>query len=71
MGPDAHHAWSTAAVGAGLAVLEEEVDATIGPSHPPIAVRKTATAADAAYARDDLLEKRRPVTQAWADCIPG
>ena len=23
----------------------------------------------AAYARDDLLEKRRPVMQAWADCI--
>ena len=21
------------------------------------------------YARDDLLEKRRPVMQAWADCI--
>ena len=25
----------------------------------------------AAYARDDLLEKRRPVMQAWADCISG
>ena len=25
----------------------------------------------AAYARDDLLEKRRPVMQAWADCILG
>ena len=23
----------------------------------------------AAYARDDLLEKRRPVMQRWADCI--
>ena len=23
----------------------------------------------AAYARDDLLEKRRPVMQVWADCI--
>ena len=25
----------------------------------------------AAYARDDLLEKRRLVMQAWADCISG
>ena len=25
----------------------------------------------AAYARDDLLEKRRPVMQRWADCIAG
>ena len=25
----------------------------------------------AAYARDDLLEKRPPVMQAWADCISG
>ena len=25
----------------------------------------------AAYARDDLLAKRRPVMQAWADCISG
>ena len=25
----------------------------------------------AAYARDDLLEKQRPVMQAWADCISG
>jgi len=25
----------------------------------------------AAYARDDLLEERRPVMQAWADCISG
>ena len=25
----------------------------------------------AAYSRDDLLEKRRPVMQAWADCISG
>ena len=25
----------------------------------------------AAYARDDLLEKRRPVMQAWADGISG
>ena len=25
----------------------------------------------AAYARDDLLEKRRPVMQGWADCISG
>ena len=25
----------------------------------------------AAYARDDLLEKRRPVMQAWAECISG
>ena len=25
----------------------------------------------AAYTRDDLLEKRRPVMQAWADCISG
>ena len=25
----------------------------------------------AAYARDDLLEKRRPVMQAWAGCISG
>ena len=25
----------------------------------------------AAYARDDLLEKRRPVMQRWADCISG
>ena len=25
----------------------------------------------AAYARDDLLEKRRPVMQRWADCIGG
>ena len=25
----------------------------------------------AAYARDDLLEKRRPVLQRWADCIAG
>ena len=25
----------------------------------------------AAYARDDLLEKRRPVMQARADCISG
>ena len=25
----------------------------------------------AAYARDDLLEKRRPVLQRWADCIEG
>ena len=25
----------------------------------------------AAYARDDLLEKRRPVMQEWADCIAG
>jgi len=25
----------------------------------------------AAYARDDLLEKRRPVMQAWSDCISG
>ena len=25
----------------------------------------------AAYARVDLLEKRRPVMQAWADCISG
>lgn len=24
-----------------------------------------------AYARDDLLERRRPVMQAWADCISG
>ena len=24
-----------------------------------------------AYARDDLLEKRRPVMQRWADCISG
>ena len=24
-----------------------------------------------AYARDDLLEKRRPVTQRWADYIAG
>ena len=29
------------------------------------------SAAVAAYARDDLLEKRRPVMQAWADCISG
>ena len=25
----------------------------------------------AAYARDDLLGKRRPVMQRWADCIAG
>ena len=25
----------------------------------------------AAYARDDLLEKRRPIMQRWADCIAG
>ncbi len=25
----------------------------------------------AAYARDDLLEKRRPVMQRWADCVAG
>ena len=25
----------------------------------------------AAYARDNLLEKRRPVMQAWADCVSG
>ena len=25
----------------------------------------------AAYARDGMLEKRRPVMQAWADCISG
>ena len=25
----------------------------------------------AAYGRDDLLEKRRPVMQAWADCRSG
>ena len=25
----------------------------------------------AACARDDLLEKRRPVMQAWVDCISG
>ena len=24
-----------------------------------------------AYARDDLLEKRRPVMQRWSDCIAG
>ena len=29
------------------------------------------SATDAAYARDDLLEKRRRVMQAWADCISG
>ena len=29
------------------------------------------SAAVATYARDDLREKRRPVTQAWADCISG
>ncbi len=29
------------------------------------------SAAVAAYARDDLLEKRRPVMQRWADCIAG
>ena len=30
-----------------------------------------SSATVAAYARDDLLEKRRPVMQAWADCISG
>ena len=30
-------------------------------------VEDSATAA--AYTRDDLLEKRRPVVQRWADCV--
>ena len=34
-------------------------------------VHVEGSATVAAYARDDLLEKRRPVMQRWADCIAG
>jgi len=34
-------------------------------------VHVESSATVAAYACDDLLEKRRPVMQAWADCISG
>ena len=46
MGPDANHARATAAVGARLAVLEEEIDAPNRPNHPPVAARKLTTTAD-------------------------
>ena len=46
MGPDAHHARATAAVGARLGVLEEEIDAPIRPIHVSVAARKLTTTTD-------------------------